>query len=231
MSAIGTTPPPTPLAVPAPKPLPARRRRPGMIAVAIALIAVGALGSMALYLKTGHRVAVLAVTEPIQDGQVIKASDLTVANISLDPAISPISAGSEAHLLAGHQRATTALNPGALLVPADLSPNPVVQSGDTVVPIQLTPAQQPATALAQGVNIDVVYTTGQTQGTVNTGTSTGARSAAGPTTVAGTVVSVSAANDAGDVTADIAVPAIQGPSLAAHAATGDIALNISSGGS
>jgi hypothetical protein len=86
-----------------------------VLALGIALVAAGGLGGTALYLTTGQRVAVLALTQDVPAGHRITVADLTEVRISLDPALKPLSADS--HVL--NMRATTDLKAGQLLTSAD----------------------------------------------------------------------------------------------------------------
>lgn len=210
---------PTALAIPAPSPL-RRRRRPGVIALAVGITAVGGLVSAALYIQTGHRVAVLAVAVPLTAGQQITASDLVTADVSLDPSVASVPASQESSIVG--KRAAMQIAAGALLSPADVTSRPLEPAGTSVVGIQLKPGQLPASRLAVGESVELVYTPNPNQASVSTGPATTTQL---PTTVQATVVDVGAAGESsGDVTVDVAVPATQAPGLAAQASTGDIAL-------
>jgi len=82
---------PRPAQVPA---LPATktRRRSGVLAAGVALVAVGALGAAYLTQVVGDTARVVAVARDVQPGEMIKRVDLTVADVSTDPALRPVPA-------------------------------------------------------------------------------------------------------------------------------------------
>ncbi|MBF9066588.1 SAF domain-containing protein [Streptacidiphilus fuscans] len=131
-----------------------RRRRPAVLALGVALIAAGGLGGSALYLTTGQRVGVLALTQDVPVGQPITAGDLTVVRISLDPALKPLN--SDSHVLG--MRATTDLKAGQLLTGADLTNDPLVDTGEQVVGLAAKPTQLPASGVQAGAWVVMVFT-------------------------------------------------------------------------
>ncbi len=225
-SAAAPAVPQAPAPIVAPSSVPMRRRRPGVIAAAIGLTALGGLVSAALYIQTGHRVAVLAVAVPLTEGQQITAQDLVVADVSLDPAVASIPASQESSVVG--KRAAMQLAPGALLARADVTNAPLQPAGTSVVGVQLKPGQLPAGRLSVGEQVELVYTPSSAQSALSTGS---ASSTQLPTTVAATIVNVGAVDTQGNETVDVAVTATLAPGLAAQAATGDIALiAVSAGG-
>src|SRR5262249_46646168 len=98
---------------------PMRRRRPGMIALAVALMAVGILASGAVYSMINRRLAVLLVEAPVPAGTVIHARDLGTAKVSVGSRVQVIPA-TRLKQVFGHVAGTT-LHPGMLLIPADLT--------------------------------------------------------------------------------------------------------------
>ncbi len=212
--------PQAPAPIVAPASVPMRRRRPGVIAAAIGLTALGGLVSAALYIQTGHRVAVLAVAVPLAEGQLITAQDLVTADVSLDPAVASIPASQESSVVQ--------LAPGALLARGDVTNTPLQPAGTSVVGVQLKPGQLPAGRLSVGEQVELVYTPSSAQSALSTGS---ASSTQLPTTVQATIVNVGAVDTQGNETVDVAVTATLAPGLAAQAATGDIALiAVSAGG-
>jgi len=207
------------------RPLATRRSRPGMVVLALSITAIGGLVAAGLWVQTGHRTGVLAISKQLQAGQVISASDIVVADISLDPALSTIPAGAESQIIG--QRATTTLYSGTLLQASDLSTQPVMTVGDQVVSLHLAQAQVPATPMVPGEELDVVYT--PSSSAVDT-TATGSASSAAPTTVPVTVVDVGSPDSSGDVMVDVACSGQLAAGLAAQASTGDIAVVQGQGG-
>lgn len=203
-----------------PRVVPLRRRSPAKMTAAIALVAAGGVGGAALYMSTGHRVSVLAVAKPVAAGQVITADDLSIADISTDPMLSPITAGSKQNIIG--KRAAVALVPGTLLVPGDLSNSPLTTADSQTVGLSLKPGQMPGQKLAPGQKVVIVFT--PDQGSASSTTT------AAPTTIEATITRVGSADPQGNIVVDVAVPSAQAASLAAQAANGHIALTVSDGG-
>ncbi|MFI5808723.1 SAF domain-containing protein [Streptomyces sp. NPDC051561] len=206
----------------------ARRRRPAMAALGVALIAAGGLGGFLAYQETGHRTPVLAVAQAVQAGDTIKDADLVVASVALDPALKPVPAADRAKIVG--KRAAAALVPGSLLTQGQVTDRALVRPGEQLVGIGLKPAQLPASRLSPGDTVFVVSTPSEA---ARAAQSTGAKTTVpkAPPTVQARVVRVGdKAANTGDVVVDVAVPAANGPSLAAQAATGDVALTLDAGG-
>ncbi|WP_457027941.1 SAF domain-containing protein [Kitasatospora sp. P5_F3] len=194
-----------------PRTLRARRRRPAVLAMAVAMVAAGGLGGAVLYNSTGQRIAVLALARDVPKGQAISAEDLVVARIASDPALRPL--GAQERTKAVGLRATGDLRRGALLVKADLTDDPLVEAGQTVVGVATKRTQLPATRLQPGDRVLVVSTpdSGQGGSTVRT-----------PETLAVRVVAVGKADTDGSVVIDVAVAPADGTRLAAWVATGKL---------
>ncbi len=194
-----------------------RRRRPGMIALAIALIGAGVLGSVALYTAADRRAAVLVATANVPAGGVIAAGDVGVASVAAGPGVQLIPAAQLRQVIG--QVAGTALHPGMLLTAAELGALRPPGPGQVLVPLGLRPSLLPASGLGPGDRVLVVATPGA-QGQPG--------SSAPPALiapVAGVVEAVSAGPDAdGYVVVDVIVAAADGAALAEQASTGQVAL-------
>jgi hypothetical protein len=216
-----------------------RKRRPAVLALGVALVAAGGLGGAALYLTTGQRVPVLALAHDVPAGQPLTAADLTEVRISLDPALHPLSADS--HVL--NMRATADLKAGQLLTASDLTNDPLVLAGQEVLGVSAKPAQLPASGLAAGTWVVLVYTPSAEGTGVGTGAesvpSQGAGGSSGGKSGAGTllqsvtvrVVSVGAPSQTdGTTVVDVAVPTDQAASVADLVASGKFAVLIAAPG-
>ncbi|MFJ9517307.1 SAF domain-containing protein [Kitasatospora sp. NPDC101801] len=194
-----------------PRTLRARRRRPAVLAMAVAMVAAGGLGGAVLYNSTGQRIAVLALARDVPKGQAIGAEDLVVARIASDPVLRPLGAGERTKAVG--LRATGDLRRGALLVKADLTDDPLVEPGQSVVGVATKRNQLPATKLQPGDRVLVVSTpeSGQNGTTVRT-----------PETLAVRVVTVGKPDTDGSVVIDVAVAPADGTRLAAWVATGRV---------
>ncbi len=207
-------------AVPALKPVNARRRRPALIGLSVALIAVGGLVGAMTLTAAGQREDVLVVAKPLAFGQVITRSDLTVASISLDPALKPVGADQLDSIIGKH--ASAQLLPGTTLTKSAVTTDALVQPGQQLVGIQVKPGQLPATALVPGQKVVIVSTPGQ-----NPAADAGA-SAGAPSTLPAQVVRVGSPDSSGNLTVDVSVDANAGATVAARASTGNIAIIVQS---
>jgi hypothetical protein len=195
-----------------------RRRRPGMIALAVALVGAGILGSTAVYSATNRTVPVLVAEANVPAGALIKASDLGTATISAGSGVQLIPA-SQLRQVAG-QVAATALHPGMLLSVAELATYRPPRYGQVLVPLPVRPSALPASGLQAGDHVLVVATPGA-QG--QPGSAIAAPALRVP--VAGVVEAVTTAvSTDGFGIVDVLVPAGSGASLAAQASTGQFAL-------
>jgi hypothetical protein len=203
------------------KPLP-RKRRPGMIALAVVLIGVGILGGAALFKQVNHQVPVLLVNVAVPAGTVVTAADLTTTSVAAGPGIRVIPAGQERQVVG--LVATTDLQPGSLLSAADLTTSLPPASGQVLVPIAVKPSALPASGLAVGDHLLVVSAPGAQGANSNS-----ASSPLPGRSIPGTVLAVTRAPDQNGLeVVDLLVPVNTGPALAKEAATGGIALIVTS---
>ncbi|MEV7525630.1 SAF domain-containing protein [Streptomyces sp. NPDC091371] len=216
-------PPAGPGSVPAaaPRVLRQRRRRPGLIALSVALIAAGGLSGALLFTASGQRTAVLVVARDVPVGAAITDADLAPASLALDPAVKAVAVAKKPGLVG--QRAAVALKAGSLLSPGQVTAESLIKAGEQLVGVALKPSQLPASRLAPGQKVLIVSTPDPAQAGGGKPTDTGASPA--PKTQTATVVAVGQPVPAtGVVVVDVAVPAADGPALAARVATGAVAL-------
>lgn len=196
---------------------PARaRRRPALIGAGVALLALGGLTSAWLVTATGDTVAVVALAQDVQRGEVIDRADLIIVNMRPDPALDVVP---EARLeeIVG-RNAAVGLLAGSLLSTGATTDQMVPVDGLSLVGVALTTAQMPAEPLLPGDPVRVVDTP-PAQADPPTGD---------PDTISGEVVSVNGPNDVGLTTVDVLVPAGEAAGLAARVATGRVALVLDS---
>lgn len=206
-------PPPLPVITPAPR----LRRRRGLVGVGVALVAIGGLGGAYLLTSSTNAVPVLALTTTVHRGELITATDLTVATINPDPALTTIPESQQGALVG--QRAATDLAAGSILTPTSVTTALVPAAGDTLVGLAVTPAQLPAQPLIAGDTVRIVDTP---RAGDNPPTTT-------PGTVAATIVATTYNAALNQTIVDVTVPTDQAASLAARAATARIALVLDSG--
>lgn len=189
------------------------RRRPAMVALGAILAVLGGLGAAWYVIEAGDRVPVLAVAQPIAEGAVIEATDLTRVQVAPDPLLSPMPAD-QLDTVVG-QRAAVALVPGTLLVAEQLTTEAVPGVGEALVGISLTRAQMPAEPLVPGAEV-LMVTTPKSQDEPAAGTE--------PGTMRATVVRVGLPDANGLAVVDVVVPDGDGPTAAAWAATNRVSL-------
>jgi hypothetical protein len=181
---------------------------------------------------------VLALAHDVPAGQPLSAADLTEVRISLDPALHPLSADS--HVL--NMRATADLKAGQLLTASDLTNDPLVLAGQEVLGVSAKPAQLPASGLAAGTWVVLVYT----PSAEGSGAGTGAETLPSPSASGGSgnggaatllqsvtvrLVSVGAPSQAdGTTVVDVAVPTEQAAPVADLVASGKVAVLIAAPG-
>ncbi|MFF1560963.1 SAF domain-containing protein [Streptomyces sp. NPDC058279] len=211
----------------APRVVRQRRRRPGLIALSVALIAAGGLSGALLFTASGQRSAVLVVIRNVPVGTAITDADLASASLALDPTVKAVPVARRADIVG--KRAAVALTAGALLSPAQVTTTSLVKAGEQLVGVALKPSQLPASRLNPGQKVLIVSTPDPVQAAA-AGAKAGEPVGA-PKTLAATVVAVGeAAPSTGVVTVDVAVPSADGPTLAARAATGAVALIVAAQG-
>lgn len=197
-------------------PPPKLRRRPVLIAASVAAISLGALASMWAYQSTSDAQSVLAVRQTIERGDVITADDLMTVNISVDPALKPLSSDQASSVVGKH--AALDMSAGGVVTQDQVTEQALPAKGSSVVGIALTPGMLPANQIRIGDKVRVVVTPGQ-QGEMPTGQ---------PDSIEAVVVGVAKDETTGNAIVNVQVPNNEGPMLAARAATGKVALVLDS---
>ncbi len=196
-----------------------RKRRPGMIALAAALVGAGILASVALYNRENRQVPVLVVTTAVPVGSVITSADVGTTTVAAGPGVQTIPARQLSQVVG--LVAATSLRPGTLLASSELTSKLPPGPGQDLVPVALKPSGLPASGLAPGDQVLVVATP---SGSSGSGTAPVLTSP-----VAAVVEAVNSVPDQdGDDVVDLLVTSGSGPSVAEQAATGQIALIVTS---
>ena len=195
---------------------PKLRRRTGLIALGIALICLGGAGAAYLATSVGDTTPVLTLREDVARGEVIEASDLTVARINGDPTLRTV-AESEQDSIVG-QRAAVDLSAGSILTPQSMTSELIPATGQSLVGVPLSPAQLPSQGLTAGDSVRIVATPREQDDPPGVT----------PTIYEATVVSTSTLPDTGQIVVDVTVPASSAGQLAAQVATGRIVLVLDS---
>ncbi|WP_460757485.1 SAF domain-containing protein [Myceligenerans cantabricum] len=190
------------------------RRRPAVIALGIALVALGILASVYLTTTLGQTHKVLAVTADVPRGQEIAAGDLTSVDLPTGPTLlDPVDATALDDVVG--QRATADLLAGSLLTATSYEATLRPDAGHSIVGVALTPNQMPAgTPLRSGDPVRVIETP------VNGGDAPVEE----PFAIPAVVVTSHAAAIGDQTVVDVEVAHNQAAALAARAATGRVAL-------
>jgi len=177
---------------------------------ALIVILCGALGAV-IANRSPRPEALLAVAHLVPVGMVVTAADLSTVSIAPAPGLDAI-ALQDASQVIGH-RATEALEPGSLLVPADLASVKGLLAGTALVGTSLAVDQLPS-GLATGEPVLVVLS-----GTAGEGSVTGATPSSPATSASGSSVP-SPTGPPGSVLTKATVVSISAPASSATGATG-----------
>lgn len=221
-----TAPPSAPVAAPAgPR---ERRLRFGHLALAVALIAVGALGAVALVTTVSASGEYLALQRDVEANARLVADDLTVVRVNAAPGLRPVAARDLDRVIGLY--AAIPLSEGTLLTAAQVTDRPLPGPGEQVLGITLSADRLPATRPTPGARVLLVAT--PTRGAV---ASDEAQSS--PATWSATVIRVVDSGSgsflgrggADTVTLDVAVAATDGPIVATMAATDRLVVVLTGG--
>ena len=200
-------------------PPPGRRRRPALLALAVTMVVLGALGATYLATSLGQTSPVIAIAREVPWGQTLTAADLVQARIPADPALEPIPYGDREQVI-GRIAATT-LTPGSLLTRDSLTDQRLPAPGQQLVGVGVSAVQLPTTALRPGDDVLLVP--------VAAASPPAASERQTPSVVEATVVRTGAPGTGGLRVVDVLVDAADGPDVAARAAAGLIAIVVVAG--
>ncbi len=193
-------------------PPPNGRRRPGLLALGVALVALGALVAVWLVNSAGQRTPVLTVARNVPYGSVITDADLGVTDVSVDSSVSTVPAADQASVVGSV--AGTNLFAGSLLNRGQLTASSPPGVGEVLVAIAVPATRMPAGGLQPGDRLLVV----------DTPSADAEPAATPPSTIPATVVRIGPPDVNGVTVVDVTAATGDGPALAAHAASGRIAL-------
>ncbi|QZN87024.1 SAF domain-containing protein [Cellulomonas sp. C5510] len=208
---------PSPVAVPTP---PRARRRWGLFAAMVLVVALGALGNAWLLASTTTAQEVVAARSTIERGSLITREDLMTVRVELDPSLQTVP-GSDLADMVG-QRAALDVAAGSLITAESVTETTIPPDGYSLVGIGVAQARMPGVTLVAGDQIRVVATPQLVSTTDSDAT---------PVSVGAVVVGTqgSDATGAGAQTiVTVQVPNADATSLAALAATGDVAVVLDS---
>lgn len=192
------------------------RRRPLMIVVSTALVLVGALIGLGVWIISTDSTEIVAVRSAVDRGEVVAADDLMVVRVTVDPAVQVIPAAQLDGLIG--QRAASDLVAGSLLAPGGITDLVVPRTGESLVGIALAIGQLPAEPLRPGDKVRLVQTPADQSDVPAT-----------QVTIDAVVQGVSeVGSDGQTVVVDVVVPTSRAAEVAARAATGRVALVLDS---
>ncbi|MFD4323632.1 SAF domain-containing protein [Nocardioides sp. NPDC058538] len=188
------------------------RRRPGHIVATIAATLVGAAIASWAWLGTTSSEEVVVARTTIHQGDLIAADDLATTRISRDSAVRVVPSAS-LHGLIG-KRAALDIATGGLLTPASTTQEDWPPSGRSLVGVPMTFGKAPGIEFENGDLVRIVSTPAE-----------GEEPASGaPLTTDAEVVGTQVDEVSGETVVNVLVPYADASTLAARAASGDVAL-------
>jgi hypothetical protein len=212
-----------------------RERKPALAALAVLLVALGAVAAGYLVISAGHRVGAVEITQEVGQGQRIPAAAIKEVEIAADSGVNYV-AWQYANRVAG-VFAAVQIPAGTLLTPAMTAATNNFAAGKVEVGLSLKAGQAPANLLiGQTVEAFPVGTgsgcaaNGTAGGAGNGGAGNGAVSPGVPIAT-GTIASVSGSTSSNGTTAAVtlAVSSADAGTLACYASAGDVAIALTPG--
>ena len=188
------------------------RRRPVVIALGIALVLLGGVGTWWYTTNLTRTVSVMATGVDIARGETISAEDLTTIQLAGGQSLDTITSAEASTIVGG--TALVDLPAGTLITSANTGATLPVPSGSSIVGVSLTQAQMPGYQLAAGDQVRVVETP----------VAQGDPPAEEPQSFAATVFTSHYNSESAIWVVDLIVPTREAPDIAARAATGRVAL-------
>ena len=221
-----------------------RERKPALAALAVLLVALGAVAAGYLVINAGHRVGAVEITQQVGQGQRIPASAIKEVEIASNSGINYV-AWQYANRVAGVYAAVQ-IPAGTLLTSAMTTATNNLAAGKVQVGLSLKPGQAPANLLiGQSVEAFGVGTgsgcgaasaaggggAGGTGGGGAGGTGGGSGAGPGVPITTGVIASVvgSTASNGSTAAVTLAVPDADAGVLACYASAGDVAIALTPG--
>jgi len=212
-----------------------RERKPALAALAVLLVALGAVAAGYLVINAGHRVGAVEITRQVGQGQRIPASAIKEVEIASNSGINYV-AWQYANRVAGVYAAVQ-IPAGTLLTSAMMTATNNLAAGKVQVGLSLKPGQAPGNlligqtveAFGVGTGSGCGATSAGGGGTGGTGGGNGAGPGVPITT--GVIASVfgSTATNGSAAAVTLAVPDADAGLLACYASAGDVAIALTPG--
>ena len=214
-----------------------RERKPALAALAVLLVALGAVAAGYLVINAGHRVGAVEITQQVGQGQRIPASAIKEVEIASNSGINYV-AWQYANRVAGIYAAVQ-IPAGTLLTSAMTSATNNLAAGKVQVGLSLKPGQAPANLLI-GQSVEAFGVgTGSGCGAAAVGGGAGGTgggnggngSGSGVPITTGVIASVvgSTASNGSTAAVTLAVPDADAGVLACYASAGDVAIALTPG--
>jgi hypothetical protein len=212
-----------------------RERKPALAALAVLLVALGAVAAGYLVINAGHRVGAVEITQQVGQGQRIPASAIKEVEIASNSGINYV-AWQYANRVAGVYAAVQ-IPAGTLLTPAMTTATNNLAAGKVQVGLSLKPGQAPANLLigqsveAFGVGTGSGCAAAAAGGGGAGGTGGGSGAGPGVPITTGVIASVvgSTASNGSTAAVTLAVPDADAGILACYASAGDVAIALTPG--
>jgi hypothetical protein len=206
-----------------------RERKPGLAALAVLLVALGAVAAGYLVISAGHRVGAVEITQEVGQGQRIPASAIREVQIASNSGLNYV-AWQYANRVTGVYAAVH-IPAGTLLTPAMTTATNNLASGKVEVGLSLKAGQAP-TNLLIGQTVEAFPVgTGSGCGGNGNGAGTGTAATPGVPIATGTIASMTGSTSTNGSTAAVtlAVSSADAGILACYASAGDVAIALTPG--
>lgn len=188
-----------------------RERRPALAALAVLLIAGGAVLAGWLALREGHTSSYLVVRDKVAVGEQINGGDLGQIELPTSSGGSFVLANRRNEIVGSY--AQTDLLPGTPVVPAMVGKQPAIPPGTSRIGLALQPSRYPQTlTIGDDVSIVLLSPNGGQDAAVGTAT--------------GVVRALQSAGTGQGVIVDVVVSSQCSTVLTTGAANGDVAVNL-----
>ena len=210
-----------------------RERKPALAALAVLLVALGAVAAGYLVISAGHRVGAVEITQEVGQGQQIPAAAIKEVEIASNSGVNYV-AWQYASRVAG-VFAAVQIPAGTLLTPAMTTATSNLAAGKVEVGLSLKAGQAPANLLI-GQTVEA-FPVGNGSGCAANGTAGGTGNGNGNAVspgvpiATGTIASVSGSTSSNGTTAAVtlAVSSADAGTLACYASAGDVAIALTPG--
>jgi hypothetical protein len=212
-----------------------RERKPALAALAVLLVALGAVAAGYLVINAGHRVGAVEITQQVGQGQRIPASAIKEVEIASNSGINYVP-WQYANRVAGVYAAVQ-IPAGTLLTSVMMTATNNLAAGKVQVGLSLKPGQAPGNlligqtveAFGVGTGSGCGATSASGGGTGGTGGGNGTGPGVPITTGVIASVSGSTATNGSTAAVTLAVPDADAGVLACYASAGDVAIALTPG--